>query len=226
MIYNKKGIFIILLILADLSLMAQINNNNIIGKYCRAAKHGCIPSRYMEIFPDSVFFYWGGQPGGVISKGSWYISDNKLILNSEIQPEFKNDDYLVEEIPAISDTQTTIHIKNEFDEPIPFAECVVTRNGESIESMSDLDGNITFNFTPLKQIEIVFPGLKPVHFINRNSSPNNYIFILKEQDDYYQHFTNEIFIIKGKRLYCEKTKKPRKKNTLYKIKNYYKKLNE
>jgi hypothetical protein len=152
--------------------------------------------------------------------------NNKLILNSERQPEFKNDDYLVEEIPAISDTQTTIHIKNEFDEPIPFAECVVTRRGESIESMSDLDGNITFNFTPIEQLEIIFPGLKPVHFINRNSSTNNYIFILKEQDDYYQHFTNEIFIIKGKRLYCEKTKKPRKKNTLYKIKNYYKKLNE
>jgi hypothetical protein len=86
MIYTKKGIFIILLILADLSLMAQINNKAIIGKYCRAVKHGCISSRYIEIFPDSVFFYWGGQLGGDISKGNWYISDNNLTFASSFYP--------------------------------------------------------------------------------------------------------------------------------------------
>ncbi|KAF0201594.1 MAG: hypothetical protein FD170_2600 [Bacteroidetes bacterium] len=222
----KKGVFIILFIIAGLSSIAQVNNKNIIGKYCREVKHRCFPSRYIDILADSTFFYWIGEPEGVITTGTWYLSGNKLILNSHRQPVFNNNDFKLIEMQATSDSQTTIHLKNEYNEPIPSAVCIVTRNGETIESLSDYNGNVTYNFAPLEKIEISFPGLKTVYFKNENLSHNNYVFILKEQHNYYQYFTNEVLIVKGKRLYCEKTKKVRRKYSLYKIKNYYKKMNE
>jgi len=220
----KNGIFIILLILADLSLIAQVIDKSIVGKYCREVKHWCFPSRYIDIFADSTFFYWIGEPEGFITTGTWYLSGNKLILNSHRQPVFNNNDFKLIEMQATSDSQTTIHLKNESDELIPNAVCIVTRNGETIENLSDYHGNVTYNFAPLEKIEISFPGLKTVYFKNENLSHNNYVFILKDQHSYYQYFTNEVLIVKGKRLYCEKTKKVRRKYSLFKIKNYYKKM--
>ncbi len=218
-------VIIIILILTDFSLIAQ-ESNNIVGKYCREVKHCCIPSFYIEIFPDSTFNYWTGRNGKIEAKGYWRLEKNELILNSEKQPEYKNDDYIIQKILATSDTQTLIHVNDEFGDPAPWVKCVGYFNGKPIQKFTNLYGNLAFDFNPLEKIEITFPGYKTAFFENKNLSRNDYIFTLKEEDDFYPYFTNETLIVKRNRLYYEKTKKTRKKYTIAKIKNYYEKLKE
>ena len=218
-------IIIIILILTDFSLIAQ-KSNDIVGKYCREVKHCCIPSLYIEIFPDSTFNYWTGENGKIKAQGYWRLEKNELILNSEKQPEYKNDDYIIQKIQATSDTQTLIHVNDEFGNPAPLVKCVGYFNGKPIKGITDFDGKLAFDFNPLEKIEITFPGYKKAFFENENLSRNDYIFTLKEEDDFYPYFTNETLVVKRNRLYCEKTKKTRKKYTIAKIKNYYEKLKE
>jgi hypothetical protein len=154
------------------------------------------------------------------------IKGNKLVLNSERQPKYRNDDYLITKILAKSDTQTMIFIQSKYDEPLPFIKCVSMRNGTAIESMSDLEGKVKFNFQPIESIEISFPGFKTAHFTNKDASHHDYIITLKDQDDYYRYFTNEELTIKRKRLYCDKTKRTKKKYTIYRISNFYEKMDE
>ena len=88
------------LIYPDLSLNAQFDNNNIIGKYHRTGSLGF--SANIELMSDSTFIYnWHiGLMGGK-TIAFWNLYGKKLFLNSERQPEKDKRNFSVQEMNRV-----------------------------------------------------------------------------------------------------------------------------
>lgn len=207
-------------------LNAQTSISKLSGVYCRKVKHYCLPSDYIQILPDSTFFYWtGGRDGALTHKGNWKLNGNILVLNSDLQPDFKTDDYRVSRLQAVSDSATTILITTESGQPLPGAHCIAWQNEETFECFTDLNGGVSFQLKCPDKLMVSFPGFKTALFENNHTQHHDFVFVLKEQYVDWQCFTNKELLVKGKRLYCTKPDRVKRKHSLFRIKNYYKKIN-
>lgn len=163
----------------------------------------------IEFQPDSTFIYdW--QLGLLFdtTKGTWTQKRNKIILNSELQPE--KEDFIVETTSEQTSQKTTIHVKNEKGQGLPFASCIINK---TLPYTTDFDGNLVIDLMAVTKIEIAHIEIKPVLFMNKNKQNNVFTFVIKEIFPYY-YFTNEKLIMKKGRLYNYKIKK-NKFNEIY-----------
>lgn len=207
----------VLLIFPDLTLNAQTENIDIIGKYNRTGSLGF--SARIELKPDSSFVYnWSIGLMGGITKGYWHLNNKNLILNSELQPNIHKTDFLLEEMNKTSSQKITIQVKTKSGESLPFATCTGYLNEQIFEGSTDMDGKISFDIESIERIEISFVGFKLVSFMNLDKSINDFVFVLEEESDYYEYFTNEKWRVKKGRLYDYKIKKDRW------TKNYFEKV--
>lgn len=224
--FMKRNLITALLFVAALLSNAQTDKSNLYGVYCREVKHCCISSDYIQILPDSTFFYWTGESNAALThKGNWKLNGNILILNSDLQPDFKTDDYRVSQLQAVSDSATTILITNESGQPLPGARCIAWLNEETFESFTNLNGEVSFQLKCPDKLMISFPGFKTALFENNRTQHHDFVFALKEQYINWQCFTNKELIVKGKRLYCTKPDRVKRKHSLFRVKKFYKKIN-
>ena len=189
---------IIIFVLILLVSCNTFKYNNIACQY--QTKGGFESYSSMRLYKDSTFTY-EFQAGLLMGKttGKWLLNVNKIILNSNKQPD--KDSILVKESFVENQSSIEISVMNKYEEPLGAA--VIILNNDSVNCfVCDDEGN-------LKIPEILKIDSLQIHYLGEiynyktksddyNKLDINVTFDAKYQS--YRFFTNEIWQIRGGNL--------------------------
>ena len=191
----KKFIFIIILFCLSCN---QFKYNRLVGKYKYIQ-----PNFYygeMELKADSIFnfYYQAGLMSSHVT-GKWNLDNNKLILNSSMQPD--TDSILVQESYNENQSQIKIYVRDKKEEPLG-AAFVYFNNDTKIGVACDDDGNLFIPDTlRLNSIHINYIGEIYNYAIKFPNSNNFNIHVnFNPKYEWYRFFINEIWDIKKKKI--------------------------
>ena len=216
--YEKKHTkILILMIISFISINCSTYNiDSLCGKY--VTKGGFEWGSFIKLNKDSTFLYTRFVSGSINeTKGKWYSSGNKLVLNSEKQPQKDTTPnfYLVEK-QKNERKLITIDLIDNTKEPIVGASAIMFAKTDIIEkTFSDIEGRIVFFKQPFDSIKIQYFVFKNILI---HDVEDNYfkIMTVEKQEIGYQFFTDEKWTIKRRKL-IDKTK-----NEIYYEKTYRK----
>jgi len=201
----KRKLIILFILLSGLSCVSQTKSDtfDLVGTW----KYNVGYFEYtLVIKPDSTYEYsFVGDLNYGKSEGKWERKGNKLILNSYKQKPVESNI-----ISKYSDTiaGVTFIIKDISGKPIAMPHIKITTSQITIDTLiTNLNG--VFRFAGIKNIQefkISFIGLKPIVWISKTNKNYFEVVMAPEYDDYIYQI-NEIWKIKGNRLYSPSGKK-------------------
>jgi hypothetical protein len=177
----------------------------------------------IELKNDSTFTYeW--QVGLVMGRtsGKWFIDRNKLILNSDFQPQQDTiPNYrLITRRNASTNEIILDLLKPKNKQPLFGAYGLMYYNGDIIDQQTSYNnGRLVFKKQLSDSILIIFPSQNLKEIVLKNINPGYYKIETIEKSIYnheYEFFTNEIWKIRNKYL-IDKTK-----NKYYYEKRFFK----
>jgi hypothetical protein len=213
---KKITTILTLLILISCSTTKNLKEDKLLGTYHWNGIYGVGAS--IQLKKDGVFEYnWVTGLVNGTTIGTWTLERRKIKLNSEFQPytDLKKDFEIIK--TEQSDTSLlTLKVLDTNDNPIYFANCFLAQNNKVIESSTtDFNGFAKLNKMDSDSLTIQFVGYKTVK-IKYDKTVSHYEIQMKEVTDYYEYFTDKVFILKNDRLYDRTIIKDK-----YVRKNYY-----
>ena len=186
--------------LLSCSSSKNLKTEKAIGKYGRNPFYGLVKT--IELRNDQTFEYnWvtGLLSGKTI--GSWEIKENKIILNSEVQPLKESEKYEV--LGWFDQTDDSLYIKlfDQYNLPLSFATCVLKRDTTVIAwANTNSEGKAKLPKIFADSLIIPFVGYYTIRH-PLIMSFTQYEFKMKPEDEPYQYFTNEIWFYKNGKFY-------------------------
>jgi len=181
---------------------------------CKTAKFYSVAGNYrtkggfewgsrISIKKDSTFIYlWQSSLVFGETKGKWKLNGNKLILNSDLQPQkdIRPNFHIIDKRNTnSSDIVLDLYFPDSTDVLIG-AIGLMFHDGDTIKNViSDINGHMRFSKQENDSIKILFIGLKDILI---SDSVNDY-FKIATVDDYenmYEYFTNETWKVRGNHL--------------------------
>lgn len=215
-----KSKFLILIILFFSCKSVKIEKAEVVGKYQYHGFYGVASN--IELKEDNTFIYnwqtgliWGA------TEGNWRLIGNKLILNSDKQP-VEEEDFVVKERNRINGNQFEIQvIEEEGKYELIAASCILMNDTTLLNGISANDnGNCVLPFDKrANKLKISYVGFRPVEIPISMLKSNSLIIEMKEENDYFEYFTNREWMIRNGRIYDPEIKKSK-----YAKKNYYKRI--
>jgi hypothetical protein len=142
-----------------------------------------------------------GLIGGT-NYGVWRREGNKIILNSDFQ-----NDYNIIRTDNINSDSIKIKVFYADDNmPLPELNCFLKSNTKITNTaFTNHEGIAIFPKVEADSLEIYFTGLKTIrHKLDKKAT--YYEFAMKN-DDFYEYFTEAVWIFKNRKLYNSKRKK-------------------
>jgi antitoxin component YwqK of YwqJK toxin-antitoxin module len=162
----------------------------------------------IQLSTDSTFIYnWQQGLLGGQTKGFWRINGDKIILNSEKQPNGGSMVNNVEVMNQYTSPNTAIKISDENGTPMAFANCTVIAGHHSYYSVTDSNGIAIFQVRSVRKISISYVGYKTISYTSNETSNNWFVFTMHKDDEPYHYFTNVHWTVKSGRLYDYSIKK-------------------
>lgn len=200
-----KEILIISLTIFSLNCFSQVNPQiqEILGTWKLSKPFG---ESKLILNSDNTYQYLVDQEMlSLKSTGTWKIKKNKLILNS-----FKQ---IPTETTISSSYRDTINgtlfiVKDIEGQPIPMPEFKIRDNLRSIDTLiTNMNGIFYFNnIKNVLEFNLSFLGFKKARWIEEKNN-NFFEIVLAPEMDYYLYQKNEVWIIRGDRLYSPFSKK-------------------
>jgi hypothetical protein len=210
---------IIELILILLITSCTVNNyQTVSGRY--RTKGGFEWGSSIILKPDSSFIYdW--QIGGLFGyeTGDWYIKEDNLMLNSDFRPtkDTTPDFYLLDkQTNNTSDIHIYLYNSNSTDALIGANGLMFFKADTIFESVSDIEGLITFPKYKYDSIKISLVGLKEIEIPHSSYDYFKIAAVAFPVDYMYEYFENELWKIRGNHLI------DKSKNKYYYEKKFYK----
>jgi hypothetical protein len=184
-----------------LIFISSCNNytyKSIAGEY--QAKGGFESHTSINFFIDSTFIY-DYQAGLLMGKseGTWLLYGNKIILNSNKQPD--KDSIIV--IEKFVEGQKNIEISVADKNNVPIAAAVIILNNDTMNiKICDNDGKVKIEEdTKIDNLQIMYFG-ENYHYITNNEVFNKLIINVTFDPKYqtYRFFTNETWEIRNRNL--------------------------
>lgn len=163
----------------------------------------------LTLYQDSTYSYrMVGDLNKRQSEGNWKLVKNKLILNS-FKQKASETRIISNYIDSINGVK--FFIKTEKGEPVCFPHIRIKNNLTEIDTLVENQCEIFEfeNFKNIQEFKISFIGLKDAIWVGK-MNPNYFEVIMVPERDDYIYQTNEIWKIKGDRLYSPSSKKDNK----------------
>ncbi|PHR71379.1 MAG: hypothetical protein COA67_06655 [Lutibacter sp.] len=213
-----KFIYLILfLFLISCSSTSNLNPKKIQGEYILDDNFYGIGSSIKIKGNNSFEYEWVTGLINGITKGKYVINNNKIILNSEFQPEseeFQNKYRILEsENKNLDSIKIRVLEKNGIT--LNYATCILI-NGDSLIYVTESDN---YGFAKIPKVDADSLGISFIGYdyasIPLNNLKSDYLAIeLNEKNpdfEYYQFFTNKNFKIRNNKLIGDKEKFIKKK---------------
>ena len=198
------------------STSKQVSVGEIYGKYYWRTTFVHDVFANIQINPDNTFEYnWTAGMLYGTTVGTWELSKNKLVLNSERQPEKKKKiekKFNLIRHPSTNEDFLRIEVIDaEHKESLPFGVCSLINDSQLIEKvMADESGVCQLSkYKQAEKLSIKSVGYEEVEISLSHLTGNSYIveLIPNYELDYYEYFTNRKWRIKGNRIYDPKIKR-------------------
>ncbi len=195
----------------------KIEKEKIIGKYQHRGIYGV--GSNIAIREDNTFtFHWQTGLVGGTTNGNWELRGNKLILNSDEQPE---ESFKIIEREKTNVNQFEIKVIDKKEKyGLIGVSCLLMSDTTFIKGKStDVNGNCILPFDEnSNKLQIRYLGYKSVEIPINKLTSNSFILEIKEED-YYRYFTNREWKVKRGRIYDPEIRKDKYVKT-----NYYERV--
>jgi len=208
-----------LLTLVSCSTTNNLTTEQIIGKYLWNGVYDVGSS--IELKSDKTFEYkWHTGLIGGITFGNWKKEGNIIILNSDLErPQDGTEDFEIVKTVSKNTDSLSIRVISPKNESVPFATCVLKTDTNTLaEASTDFQGETKMPRLKADSLIISFLGYKTIRH-QLDSSKSHYEFKMKEENEYYEYFTDETWTLRSGRLYDPSIKKNK-----YVKKNYYERI--
>jgi len=226
--FKNKNKILILMVLFFSCKSIKTEKGEIVGKYQWYGIYGVASN--ITLNKDNTFIYhWQTGLINGTTNGNWKLKGNTLILNSEKQP-FKEEDFSIKERNKTSDNHFEVKVIDEEEKyELIFATCILEKDTNLIiEKSTDINGNCILPFVENPdKLKFSYVGYKEVEISTKELTTNSFILEMKEENNYYEYFTNREWKVRKGKIYDPKIRKGKyvKKNYYERIKNRKRKQN-